>query len=165
MIRSAKKLYPTARRGFTLVEVVVVVLILGILGSVAVPKLINTTRVASVNAFATQLTSYADAFDLYKAENGAYPSGAAAGTLPNGMDKYLNPAEFALETPLGGKWDYNLGGSKAYVGVEYLNGDGYPGPEVMLDVDELVDDGDLAAGTLVLISTTHKWLYWNSGGD
>jgi type II secretory pathway pseudopilin PulG len=140
----------------------VVVLILGILGSVAVPKFINTTQVASKNAFVTQLISYADAFDIYKAENGAYPSDSAAGTLPSGMEKYLNPAEFALETPLGGKWDFGLSGN-IVIGVVYENGKGFPGVAVMLELDTLLDDGNLATGSLVLVNSTHKFLYWGFG--
>ena len=154
---------PATGRGFTLVELVVVILILGILGSIAAPKLINTTKLASKNAFATQLTAYVDAFDLYKAENGVYPSNAAAGTLPSGMEKYLNPAQFALETPLGGYWNYTNGGPNVYLGVEYLNGNGFPGIAVMLEVDQLLDDGNLGSGTITLINSTNKWLYWRFG--
>ncbi len=152
-------------RAFTLVEMIVVVLIIGILGSVAAPKLIGTSQVASVNAFATQLTAYADAFDLYKAENGAYPATSNTGLLPTGMDKFINPKEFARPTPLGGFWDYSaLGaGLNAGVGVEYLNGVGFPGTTVLLEVDTMLDDGNLATGALVLVNTTHKWFYWRYG--
>ena len=140
------------------------ILILGILGSVAVPKLFDTTKVASRNAFITQLTTYADAFDLYKAENGEYPSDSPPGTLPSGMEKYLNPAEFALDTPIGGKWDFRLGANIA-IGVEYWNGEGFPGMDEMLEIDKQIDDGNLALGALILIDATHKWLYWRYGSD
>ena len=153
------------RRAFTLVEMIVVVLIIGILGSVAAPKLVNTSQVAAVNAFATKLTAYADAFDLYKAKNGAYPNNEATGVLPTGMDKFISPTEFARETPLGGYWDYAATGPglNAGVGVEYLNGVGFPGTAVLLEVDKILDDGNLSTGALVLLNTTHKWFYWRYG--
>jgi len=155
----------STRRAFTLVEMIIVVLILGILGSVAAPKLIGTTQVASVNAFTTQLTAFADAFDLYKAENGAYPSNAFTGVLPTGMDKFINAADYARETPLGGRWDYTAvgAGTNAGVGVEYLNGVGFPGTATLLEVDTMLDNGNLATGALILINSTHKWLYWRYG--
>lgn len=156
---------PSTVRAFTLVEMIVVVLIIGILGSVAAPRLIGTSQVASINAFNTQLTTYADAFDLYKAENGAYPSNALTGTLPSGMDKFINPKEFARPTPLGGYWDYNASGAglNAGVGVEYLNGVGFPGTAVLLEVDSIMDDGNLATGSLILVDVTSKWFYWRYG--
>lgn len=162
--RERKRRSATAR-AFTLVEMIVVVLIIGILGSVAAPKLIGTTQVASVNAFATQLTAYADAFDLYKAQNGAYPSNQSTGLLPSGMETFISPTEFARETPLGGYWDYTASGAglNAGVGVEYLNGVGFPGTAVLLEVDTMLDDGNLATGSLVLINATHKWFYWKYG--
>ena len=148
--------------GYTLVEVVVVILILGILGSVAAPKIINTTQVASQNAFMSQLTSYADAFDLYKIEHGDYPSDSLVGILPSGMEAYLSPAEFALETPIGGRWDFGLS-SNIVIGVEYANGTDFPGNAVMLEIDQQMDDGNLATGALILVDATHKWLYWRFG--
>ena len=153
----------STRRAFTLVEMIVVVLILGILGSVAAPRLIGTTQVASVNAFTTQLTAFADAFDLYKAEYGAYPSNAATGVLPTGMDKFINAAEYARETPLGGRWDYTVLGANTGVGVEYLNGVGFPGTATLLEVDTMLDNGNLATGALILTNATHKWFYWRYG--
>lgn len=144
---------------------IVVVLIIGILGSVAAPKLINTTQNASINAFATQLTAFADGFDLYKAESGAYPSNVGTGLLPAGVEKFVNAKEFAKPTPLGGYWDYSAGsgGVNAGVGVEYLNGVGFPGTGPLLEVDRLLDDGNLATGSLVLFNATHKWFYWKYG--
>jgi len=151
-------------QGYTLVEVVVVVLILGILGSVAAPKIINTTQVASQNTFMSQLTSYADAFDLYKIKYGAYPSDSFAGILPSGMEEFLNADEFALETPLGGHWDYRFG-ANIVIGVQYKNGTGYPGATTLLEIDQKMDDGNLTTGSLTLTETTHKWYFWNFGDN
>lgn len=154
-----------AQSAFTLVEVIVVVLILGILGGVAAPKLMGAKQDANVKAFVAQLMAYADAFDLYKAANGFYPVNANTGVLPTGMDQYISPTEFAKATPIGGRWDYAAvgQGSNAGVGVEYLNGIGYPGNDVCLEVDRLLDDGNLATGNMMLVNASTKWLYWRYG--
>lgn len=165
LVQCDDKRRPTIPRAFTLVEMIIVVLIIGILGSVAAPKLIGTTQTASINAFATQLTAYADAFDLYKVENGTYPNTANTGVLPPGMEKFINAREYARPTPLGGYWDYTAssGGSNAGVGVEYLNGAGFPGTAPLLEVDAMLDDGNLSSGSLTLLNLTSKWFYWKYG--
>lgn len=66
-----------ARRGFTLIELVVVVLVMGILAAVAAPKMFDTATNAKVNTTRQSLMVVRDAIELYKANNGSYPTAPA----------------------------------------------------------------------------------------
>ncbi|NOZ41156.1 MAG: prepilin-type N-terminal cleavage/methylation domain-containing protein [Planctomycetes bacterium] len=113
--------------GFTLIELVVVILILGILAGVAAPKLFNTSAKATDNSARTTLTIIRDAIELYAAENGGTPPAwtdqatfytdilpfLRGNVFPNcpvgtqaGANTILNGA---ATTGTGGAWRYNAG--------------------------------------------------------
>lgn len=70
----------SSRGGFTLVELVVVVLILGIIAAIAAPKMFDTAGDARNNGTRQSLAVIRDAIELYRAQNTAYPTGAALAT-------------------------------------------------------------------------------------
>ena len=60
--------------GFTLIEVMVVVVILGILGALIVPNMIGRPDEARVTAAVTDIQQIGNALELYRLDNGYYPS-------------------------------------------------------------------------------------------
>ncbi|MBN1852751.1 MAG: type II secretion system protein [Pirellulales bacterium] len=68
------------RSGFTLVELVVVVMILGILAAVAAPKLISTSGTAADNGVRQTLSVVRDAIERFAADHGGQIPTAAIAT-------------------------------------------------------------------------------------
>jgi general secretion pathway protein G len=68
------------RNGFSLVELVVVVLIIGILAAVAAPRMFDTAGDARENGTKQSLVVVRDAIELYKAQNGDFPPAATLAT-------------------------------------------------------------------------------------
>jgi general secretion pathway protein G len=73
-----------ARNGFTLIELVIVILILGILAAVAAPKVINMSAVATDNSLRHTVTTVRDAIQNYSAEH----DGALPGAPDNTAEKF-----------------------------------------------------------------------------
>lgn len=63
----------SSRRGFSLVELVIVILILGILAAVAAPRMFDTAATAKENGTRRSLTVVRNAIELYRAQNGILP--------------------------------------------------------------------------------------------
>ena len=137
-----------SRTAFTLVEILIVVVILGILAAIVVPQLAGTTRDAQIGAFISSIKTYAGAAEYYSVKVGSYPVDGSSGAVPAGFEDYIDPHEWTAATPMGGVWDteFNDSGITAAIGVHFNGGDN-PGDAVMLLVDERFDNGDLATGS------------------
>ena len=61
-------------RGFTLIEVMVVVVILGILAAIVVPKIMSRPEQARMVKVKQDILAIQSALDLYKLDNGIYPT-------------------------------------------------------------------------------------------
>src|SRR5690349_305547 len=61
-------------RGFTLIEIMVVVFILGLLVTLVAPKVMGRTEEAKRTKAAADLRAVQQALNLYRLDNGSYPS-------------------------------------------------------------------------------------------
>lgn len=68
------KLNKASNRGFTLIEIMVVIVILGILGSFVVPNIMGSTERANTQKAVSDITALETQLKLYKMDNYNYPS-------------------------------------------------------------------------------------------
>ena len=123
----ASRLTPPVNAGFTFIEIMVVVAILAILAALVVPRIMGRTDDAKRTAAKVQIRNIEGALQLYKLDNGVYPSTEqglkalvekpSVGVIPKKWKiggylpklpedpwgnpyKYLSPSQSAVQTPV-----------------------------------------------------------------
>lgn len=126
------------QRGFTLLEVMVVVVILGILAALVVPKIISRPDEARVMAAKQDIASLMQALKLYRLDNQRYPvteqglqalaTRPATAPLPPNW-KTGGYVERLPKDPWGNPYQYLNPGVRGEIDVFSLGADGMPGGE------------------------------------
>jgi general secretion pathway protein G len=123
------------QRGFTLIEIMVVVVILGILASVVVPRIMDNPDKARVAKARQDIRAIESALDIYKLDNFTYPGteqglealvqkpSDAANWKTGGYVKKLN------KDPWGRDYQYLSPGQHGEIDIYSLGADGAPGGE------------------------------------
>ncbi len=127
-----------ARAGFTLIEIMVVIIILGLLAGLVIPKLVGRTEEAKKTQVKLQIRNIEQALKLFKLDNGFYPSteqGLQAlvtkpeiGRIPA---NYRNEAyiDRVPKDPWGSEYIYVYPGERGDYDIISYGADGIPGGE------------------------------------
>src|SRR6187431_2999898 len=123
-----------ARRGFTLIELMVVLVIIGVLAALIVPNVLDRADDARATAARTDVANLMQALKLYRLDNQRYPSAEqglqalvtrpTAGTIPPNWKPYL---EKLPNDPWGRAYQYINPGVKGEIDVMSFGADGQSG--------------------------------------
>jgi len=126
--------------GFTLIELMVVIVILGILAAIIVPNIISRTDEAKVTEVKVQINNLETALKLYKLDNGQYPSTEqgiealvekpSTGIIPKNWREggYLEKRRVPLD-PWGNRYAYISPGLHSDYDIISYGADGIKGGE------------------------------------
>ncbi len=94
--RQPRAVSHSGQSGFTLIEIMVVIVILAILAGLVVPKVVGQSDKARVKTTETALATVSNALDMYKVDNSRYP------TTAQGLEALTTPPADAKNYPDGG---------------------------------------------------------------
>lgn len=136
------------RGGFTLVEILVVVVILGILAAAVIPMFHGVRHEATISAFKSDVKTFAGAATVYYQSTGSYLEDSSSGEMPAGWEDYMDETRWVKPTPIGGVWDMERDsfGITSGLGVHFM-GEDAKDDAFMAEIDAPgFDNGDLASG-------------------
>lgn len=121
------------RRGFTLLELLIVIVIIGLLVSIVGPRFFGQVGQSKAKTAKAQIESLEKALDLYRLDNGRYPATdlglAALNTRPQNEPKWNGPylkKDVPLD-PWGRPYIYKQPGEHGEFDLISLGSDGQPG--------------------------------------
>lgn len=122
--------------GYTLIELMVVIVIIGVLGALVVPSVINRVDDAKVTAAKTDVANLYQALKLYRLDNSDYPTAEqglqalvtrpTAAPVPNNWKQYVDKLP---SDPWGRAYIYARPGINGEVDVLSFGADGQSGGE------------------------------------
>ncbi|MFA6961294.1 MAG: type II secretion system protein [Opitutaceae bacterium] len=132
--------------GFTLLEIIVVVTIIGLLAAIAIPAYQKLKQRSANTAVNNDLRVASGALEYYVLDKGSWPPDGAGG-WPNELIGYLPPPDrWNLPTPIGGTWSWAINTDNTLASLRINNFTATPSQ--VADLDKMNDDGDLTTGKL-----------------
>jgi general secretion pathway protein G len=123
------------RSGFTLIELIVVVVIIGLLAGLVLPQFIRQEEKAKLKAARAQIELLATALDTFRLDVGRYPTSEeglqALRQKPGGLERWDGPylkKDIPLD-PWGKPYNYKSPGDHGPYDIISYGADGVPGGE------------------------------------
>jgi general secretion pathway protein G len=136
MARLQTLLRRARQAGFTLIELMVVLVIIGVLAALIVPNVLDRADDARVTAARTDISNLGQALKLYRLDNQRYPTAAqglqallvkpTTGPIPPNWKPYV---EKLPNDPWGNPYQYLNPGLKGEIDVFSFGADAQPGGE------------------------------------
>jgi general secretion pathway protein G len=125
--------FPRRSRGFTLLELLVVVVIIGLLAGLVAPRYFDQVGKSNTRIARAQIDALEKALDQYRLDMGSYPTSDQGLQIlvvkPNGLEKWQGPylKKAVPPDPWGRPYRYRAPGEHGDYDLFSFGADGQPG--------------------------------------
>lgn len=159
MRRDTSRTSSARGRGFTLVELIAVIVVLAVLAGVAVPKYFDHSSKAKRSAMAATFKAFQHAVAQYQMSYGEPVRDVQWNkTIPPGIERFIQFDLASASSPFGGTWYWHNLSSQPGMATVLVN------PTVSATdaaaIDAIVDDGDVNTG-LFRYQAPWMWIWTN----
>lgn len=149
----------SSRSGFTLVEIMIVVVIIGLLAAMAIPAFQKSRVSSQASRIANDFRVLAGAFETAALENGVFPADGNGNELPVEAAPYIKSDNWTNAPAEGGYWDWEGAGRHGVsASINLVDSDQVLESGVMERVDRLLDDGNFGSGLFRRIGS-NEYIY------
>jgi type II secretory pathway pseudopilin PulG len=135
----------TRRTAFTLIELIVIIIVIGILAALVIPQFGSAGVESRGAALATDLQNIRKAAEVLRSENSAWPSDQPAGTMPSEFSGRLPADTFSKTTAINGQYWWWNRSDGCYIGIA-TSGSPALDRDAAAECDRIIDDGDITTG-------------------
>jgi prepilin-type N-terminal cleavage/methylation domain-containing protein len=141
----------SSRAAFTLVEIMVVVVIIGLLATLGLPAISRLTQKSGGSTVINNLKTFGNAFEEYAMAMGAWPPDTAEMVVPPGMEDRIKDIPWRTAMPGGHvyDWDLDVNGIKAAISIRPYGGNN--ADPLFVEIDRVLDNGDTSTGSFRLV--------------
>ena len=137
-------------KAFTLIELIVVIVVIGILAAVSIPKFVDASEETNLTATSEDLRAIVNAVSMYHAKYGSYPRDVNRRQVVGVLDPFFKDTNpFSKPAPIGGVYDYEGPPNWSPVQISIRSETASNHSEATaIALDEYMDDGDLTTGSI-----------------
>ena len=135
------------REAFTLVEIMVVVVIIGLLSVLGIPAFDKVKNTSVSTRIANDFRIFKSLYETYNLDNEVWPADVTRGIIPPEMVGYVSDSDWTATVLSDSQWDWEFN-RFGYVASIALTSD-EDLPLIFEKVDSIVDDGNLSTGDFI----------------